>query len=461
MARIARIVITIVGFALIAAACSVSTEDDPTKTPIVSPTEIPVTSVDEQQGTASPSAESTDSDTTTPSPTPPPESSTAATASPTPAQSIPESTSSAPLDSTMFGPIECRDGEDDVKLSHLIYDPEFFDDLVPMGRAWDSHVTPTDHLYVFIYEERERKMVRTPAAGRIIHIESFPRTQSPFWDSSVEDPDLRVIIAHSCTLFSIFIHVGELAPKVAAVVGDLGLGARWHAESGETLELAAGDPIAILGGSSFDYSLHDETKSLAGFQIPEHYEGEAWKIHTVDPFDYMTDDVFSALLAKNVRQVEPYGGKIDYDVVGTLAGNWFMDGTVDYGGGGIERARYWNGHMSIHYDFIDPSKIRISIGRDIGLAKDDCRICGSVYAVKNNSPDPATITVDDGIVKYELTGRERADQDNRERTVSDGVVLGTFLAEVIDDETIRTEFFPKMSSDSVTEFSDDSVLYRR
>ena len=362
---------------------------------------------------------------------------------------------------SMFGPVECREGEDDVKLSHLIYDPDYFDDLVPMGRAWDSHVTPTDHLYVFLYEPRERKMVRTPAAGRIIRIESFPRTQSPFWDSSIEDPDLRVIIAHSCTLFSIFIHVGELAPDVAAVVGDLEPGGRWHAEPDELLELAAGDPIAILGGSSFDYSLHDDTKSLAGFQIPEYYEGESWKIHTVDPFDYMTDEVFEILLAKNVRQVEPYGGKIDYDVVGSLAGNWFMDGTVDYGGGGIEQPYYWNGHMSIHYDYVDPSKIRISIGRDIGLTQADCPICGSVYAVKNNSPDPAAITVDDGIVKYELTGRERPDQDKREDSVSDGVVLGTLLAQVVDNETIRTEFVPKVNADSVTGFSEDSVLYRR
>ena len=430
---------------------------DPSSTPSVVPpaTSTPVADVSgsNQKPTESPTAE--------PSATPPSAPSASVSPVPTSSQSTRETTRDEPRGNPMFGTVECREGEDDVKLSHLIYDPDFFDDLVPMGRAWDSHVTPTDHLYVFLYEERERKMVRTPAAGRIVKVESFPRTQSPFWDSSIQDPDLRVIIAHSCTLFSIFIHVGELAPGVAAVVGELELGGRWHAEPGSTIELAAGDPIAILGGSSFDYSLHDETKSLAGLQIPEHYETEPWKIHTVDPFDYMTEEVFSVLLAKNVRQVEPYGGKIDYDVVGTLAGNWFLDGTGDYAGGGIEQARYWNGHMSIHYDYVDPSKIRISIGRDIGLTQNDCRICGSVYAVKNNSPDPATITIDDGVVKYELTGRERPDRENRELSVSDGVVIGTFLAQVIDDETIRTEFVPKTNADSVSGFSDEAVLYHR
>jgi hypothetical protein len=441
MGLIARKIVFIVGFTLIAAACSVSTVEEAADSSPVSPTDVPATP--------------------SPAPTSPP--SVAEAPAHDSSQSVGNSTGDESQGVGMFGPVECRDGEENVELTHLMYYPDLFDDLVPMGRAWDSHVTPTDHLYVFLYEERELAMVRTPAAGRIIIIESFPRTQSPFWDSSVEDPDLRVIIAHSCTLFSIFIHVGELAPDVAAIVGDLELGGRWHADQGVVVELAAGDPFAILGGSSFDYSLHDETKTLAGFQIPEHYEGEAWKIHTVDPFDYMSDEVFSALLAKNVRQVEPYGGIIDYDVVGTLAGNWFMDGTVGYGGGGgaLGQDNYWDAHLSLHYDFIDPSAIRISIGRDIGLTQDDCRVCGSVYAVLNNSPDPATITVDDGVVKYELTGRMRQDPENREHSVSDGVVLGTFLAQVIDNETIRTEFVLKTNADSVSGFSDDSVLYRR
>ena len=132
----------------------------------------------------------------------------------------------------MFGPITCRDGEESVELTHLIYEPELFDELVPMGRMWDSHVTPTDHLYVIVNEERERAMVKTPAAGRVIAIQSFPREQSPIWDSSIKEPDLRVIIAHSCTLFSVFIHVGELAPEIAAVVGDINLGERWYPSEG-------------------------------------------------------------------------------------------------------------------------------------------------------------------------------------------------------------------------------------
>jgi hypothetical protein len=413
------------------------------------------------------SSETENSNRSTPDPTATTEHRVSPTSSPSQSPSSPtvvisseDSVTSDSVVNSMFGPIACRDGEDDIELTHLFYEPDRFNILVPMGRMWDSHVTPTDHLYVFSEEKHEPGMITSPAAGRLMFVESFPRLQSPFWDLSSTAPDLRFAIAHSCTLFSVFIHAGELAPEVAAVVGEIEMGGRWYASSDAFVELDAGDPVAFFAGSNLDYSLHDETQILAGFQKPEHYEGEPWKVHTVDPFDYMSEEIFTALMQKNIRQTAPYGGKIDYDVVGTLAGNWFMDKTIDYAGGGLDRDRYWNGHMSISYDHVDPSEIRVSIGRDIGI-KDDCRVCGGVYAVMNNSPDPASVTAADGLMKYELTGRTRLDPNDQERTTSDGVLLGTLATQVIDDETIRVEFVRGAEASSVQGFSSESVLYRR
>ncbi len=362
----------------------------------------------------------------------------------------------------MFGPIDCEPTQDDILLTHHIYEPDQFDSLVPLGRMWDSHVTPTDHLYLRMNHERSRGMVHTPAAGRLIFIERFSNDQSPHWDNSLVEPDFRLVIAHSCDLFSIYIHLGELAPEIAAAVGDLPRGGRWPStEARVSVQLDAGDPIAKFGGSSIDYSLHDGTVILPGLLVPEHYSGEPWKIHTVDPFDYMTDELFAELLAKNERQVEPYGGKIDYDVPGTLAGNWFMDGTVDYGGGGFAQPNYWNGHLAIAYDHIDPSQLRISIGRDVGIIYDDCYICRGVYGVNGNAPDPASVTAADGLVRYELTGRLYASEHSTERTIGSGVVIGTFLALVLDDMSIKTEFLKGKAASDVVAFTDDAVVYRR
>ncbi len=361
----------------------------------------------------------------------------------------------------MFGPISCKDPAEPVGLTHHIYPPDQFDALIPMGRMWDSHVTPTDHLYVRLNEARPRTVVTSPADGQIISISRFPNDQSPHWDSSIVEPDYRMVIAHSCSLFSVFIHLGELAPEITAVTGDLALGERWSASNAAPLPVRAGDSLASMGGSSFDYSLHDEKVILRGFQVPEHYEGEPWKVHTVDPFDYMTPDMAAELLPKNERQAEPVGGRIDYDVPGTLAGNWFMDGTVDYRGGDSSGPEYWTGHLAIAYDHIDPSQIRVSIGRDIGLTWDDCRSCGGVYAVNGNGPDPASVTSSDGPVKYELTGRRHVSPDSNERTVGDGVVLGTFLVEVLDDASIRTEFFKDVGAANVAGFTSTAIIYRR
>lgn len=422
--------------------------------------EVPVepTAVPSELETPSPSAPDTSAAAA------PPNSQTApplqTSASPTPDSSTSNTATSDSQVSSMFGPITCRTGEENVELSELMYEPEMFDILVPMGRMWDSHVTPTDHMYFFSKEGQDVGLVKTPAAGRLLSVGSFPRTQSPPWDPTVTSPDLRVVIAHSCTLFSVFIHVGELVPEIAVVVGEIEQGGNWYSNPDAPIELDAGDPIAIFAASSFDYSLHDQTQVLAGFQIPEHYKDEAWKVHTVDPFDYMSDEIVATLLPKNVRQVEPYGGKIDYDVVGTLAGNWFMDGTGGYAGLGIDQDRYWNGHLSISYDHVDPTEIRISIGRDVGLTWEDCRVCGNVYAVKGNSPDPASVTAADGIIKYEMTGRSRV-EGRPEQSTSDGVSLGTFVAQVIDDETIRVEFVRSADAASIEGFSSTSVLYRR
>jgi hypothetical protein len=350
----------------------------------------------------------------------------------------------------------------EVTLTHAFYDPEQFDKLVPMGRMWASHVTPVDHMYVTLAQERERDWARMPAAGRVVSVQRFPNDQSPFWDESVKEPDYRVIVAHSCTVFSIFIHVGELAPEVAAAVGEIAPGQSWHAlPGGPAVEIEAGGALARFGGSSFDYSLHDADVTLSGFQVPEHYEGEAWKVHTVDPFDYMTPELAGALLAKSPRRAEPLGGKIDYDVPGTLAGNWFLDGTAGYAGGGVS-VSYWEGHLAIAYDHIDPDQVRVAIGRDVGITFDECRACGGVYAVAGNGPDPASVTAADGVIKYELTGRQGVfDDPFNERTVSDGNLLGTLLLQVIDSASIRMEFFYGISADSVGSFTDDTLIYRR
>lgn len=342
-------------------------------------------------------------------------------------------------------------------------------EILPMGKVsvTSGHVTPTDHLYVHrdVPTGADMEYVLAPTDGAIVQIERF--IQDKLLDrenqSSPLVPDYRVIFMHSCTFFTIFIHLGELAPAIAEKTGEIPLGTSWFSTKSKPIQVTAGEPIAKFGQLGNDWSVHDADTTLPGFLIPDHYEGmEPWKIHTVDPFQFYDEPIKSDLLSKVIREVEPLAGKIDYDIKDTIAGNWFMEGTVDYAGNLDPGApRYWNGHLSIAYGYIDPSQVRIAIGFDTGI-RDDlyCRICNGAYGVRANYPNPMTVGPESGLVKYELMSRrDEGGYATREQIGSTS--LGTFLVQHLGDKTIRIEVIPDKPPDEVPGFSGASRVYRR
>ena len=101
---------------------------------------------------------------------------------------------------------------------------------------------------------------------------------------------------HSCTFFTIFIHLGELAPAVAEKTGEIPRGGSWVRGRNGPILVKAGEPIVKFGVTSFDWSVHDADTTLTGLVVPEHYKGEPWKIHTVDPFQFYEEPLRSDLL---------------------------------------------------------------------------------------------------------------------------------------------------------------------
>ena len=350
--------------------------------------------------------------------------------------------------------------EDGTKeFTSFLFPPNLITGILPMGKMAGSHVTPTDHLYVLrnppIGEETE--YVVAPADGQIVKIQRFPRDHIASWNSSIEIPDYRVVIMHSCTFFTIFIHLGEIAPAIAEQIGDMPLNSLWFSTKSKPIELKAGDPIAKYGGTSFDWSVHDADIILPGFVLKEHYDGEPWKIHTVDPFQFYKEPLKSELLSKAIRQVQPREGKIDYDVEGTILGNWFLDGTINYHGNSDPGGKYWNGHLTIAYGYIDPTQIRISIGLDTAIDDDsDCNVCFGAYGVRGNTPDPAKVDSTSGIVKYELMSRQGPNHEQVGNTS-----LGAFLVQHLGDRTIKVEILAGVPPDQVSGFSDRALIYRR
>lgn len=333
----------------------------------------------------------------------------------------------------------------------------------PLGAVNDGHVTPTDHVYLGAGNEQAGPNdypVLMPADGTVVDVAAMPAQYiGDRADAKTAPEDHRMVISHSCRYFTIYIHLHKLSDKVRAVVGKL----QPNQSKQVALELKAGDVVGYVGKETFDWTSVDTSKTLPGFITPSLYEGESWKIHTVSPFDLYSGSLKSQLEAKSLRRVAPLGGKIDYDQPGKLIGNWFREGGGGYSGKqGNNGGRYWDSHLSVAPDYIDPVQTIVSMGNWNGAAK-QLLVKGSV--------DPAAVASGDEPVKYELLSLSyfspsqpgwrgnsfaadvKPSQDSR--------LEGTIMFQVLDGEKLKVEKFPGKSANQVGGFTAAAEIFER
>ena len=325
--------------------------------------------------------------------------------------------------------------------------------ILPMGIMSSVHITPTDHQYFHTLgyfgpsddkTNLDRFNIYAPADGYIVDIEFHE--------------DHRIVIEHSCTFYTIFIHVDKLADKILSSIkkedGDI----KTHVWP--RIPVKEGEVIGTVGIGKFDFSVVDGDVTLQGFVDPENYKDEPWKIHTADTFDYYDEPLKSRLLEKNVRNSEPLGGKIDYDVDGRLIGNWFKENTNGYKG--LGNWNYWTSHLSVVYDALDTSHIEVSIGDFDGE--------GRQYGVKGNAPKPEDVSVETGIVKYELVPYDHYSNNKKWDGIefAKGIearnsedVRGVALFQLIEDRKLKAEFFPNKKGSEVNVFTGNALIYER
>jgi hypothetical protein len=330
--------------------------------------------------------------------------------------------------------------------------------IVPMGQMSDGHVTPTDHVYLAPTNQQAADNsydVVMPADGTVTMVAAMPSQYIGDSQQQTAVEDHRLAIAHNCRYVSIFIHVHQLSDALKAAVGKV----EPNTSKPVSIKLKAGDKLGRIGGNPVDWTLADAKTKLSGFITPGLYKQEPWKIHTIDPISVYSGAVKSQLIAKSLRTVEPYGGKIDYDKPGALIGNWFQKGTNGYSGASQER--YWDGHLSIVPDHIDPAGTIVSIGNWQGKAKQQ--------AVKG-TVNPATVTAGSGPVKYELTDLTyqvngqpwTGGQQVRGMKLSPtGPTRGTILVQVLAGEKLKVETFPGKAAAQVSGFTAAAKEYER
>lgn len=326
----------------------------------------------------------------------------------------------------------------------------------PMGMMASGHTTPTDHLYLVAKEPKEKLHdVLAVADGFIVSLQWRPNPpggQAQF-DPTVFDRavDLKVVTEHSANVWSYLDHLVEVAEFIRTEAGE-------RLKPGQPVSVRipvkAGQVIGkVRGGFTFDFALIDTRVTRKGFVRPEQFlQRDPWKPHTVDPFDYMDKPLRAQLLVLNPRKVAPLGGKIDHDMPGKLAGNWYREGTGGYAGLN-RRWDYWVGHLTFAYHHIAPSEIILSIGDVDGRARQ--------FAVRGNAPDPAKISAADGLVKYELLwGRLGSSGQRQERHDAD-VTQGIALAQLLPDGRLKFEVFTGKNLSEVKDFTAAARFYER
>ncbi len=322
--------------------------------------------------------------------------------------------------------------------------------MLPRGLMTGDHVTPVNHHYFQNFNNDKFDIeVYSPGKGYITAIAHMPGAE--------EGKDYHITIQHTCTISAYYIYVSNLPDKLKAFAHGTQGYASVH------IPVKAGELIGYYK-NNLDYNLIDEETKLSGFAVPEHYAPESYKLHIVsNTYEYFNEPIKSKLIEKSIRTTEPISGKIDYDIDGKLVGNWFLEGTNGYGGNSSSE-EYWLGHLSIAYDYIDPQRIVISLQ---GYEAQDSR----QFGIKENAPDPAQVSVESGLIKYELVDYEYIAPDGKPwdrkspvkglKTTSNELVHGVVLIQMIKQRKIKIEVFPEKTASEVTGFTPNAKIYER
>jgi len=340
--------------------------------------------------------------------------------------------------------------------------------VVPLGAMVGTHVTPVDHIYVYYPTGAENSApgtfnVTSPADGTIVRVEDFRKSNGyPY-------ADYRIVISHSCDLYSVFIHVGELQGPAAEAAEEAGRNGSWNG----SIAVKAGEVIADESRNpGYDFSTFATDAMVDMLNVASYKEKENWKPYTANPFDYFPADVKAAYEAKTLRTAAPIGGTIFYDIDGTAQGTWFVKGTNGYRGAGDESATfdnngkiargYWDTHLAFAPHNIDPLAFIYSIG--------DWEGCPCQFMSKGNV-DPSTVkaggapTVVD-LVEFSASLPNDSPMDPRRpvrgyKLTAGPKVVGSVAFQVNADGSMTVEKRPGKDAASFTGFTADALTYVR
>ncbi len=343
------------------------------------------------------------------------------------------------------------EGSKSVKLTNSPLDLDDLNMIGPMGLMLGAHVIPSDHLGFAPIQGRGPHKVYAPADGTVKSIQT--RTVQ-LETGKTQKAEYHIKISHNCGFYTKFDLINTLSPKLTSV-----LNKNADYTNNINLPIKAGDLIGTLDddGHGLDFWAVDETITLPGLLNPARFTRDQTLLHVIDPFPLFTEPLRSELSKKAMRPVEPQGGKIDYDIEGKLVGNWFGEGFDD------RDPQFWLKQLAISYHALDPEAVVVSIG--------DWKGEPTQFAILGNKPDPKDVSVETGLVKYELYEANLVHSDgsswdftkfaNDLKFRSVNQAQGVILVQLIESRRLKVETFVGKTAEQVTGFTSRALIYER
>ncbi len=299
-------------------------------------------------------------------------------------------------------------------------DPAMLQYIVPLGNMGPyAHTLPTDHIYFYHRLSGGGSApvaLVTPAAGTVSRVLPV-------------NGEVKLWVRVNGT-FTYYLDHLTLAPGIR-----------------EGTRLDAGAPLGTSVGIAFDMGLVNYAMRI-GFINPGRYGGGDGgggdTVSTDAPLKYFQEPIRSLLYAKVRREGPDLDGRINYDVAGTLSGNWFAE---DLSLALSNRGDMHSGTRQLAFarDAWFPDRPRVSIG-GLGMT--------GLYGVPPEAADFSTVTPASEKMVYRLfnTGEPGGPPGTTQ--------LGLLIVEMLDPQRIRVEAVPDSLARTAA-FSANAQIYVR
>ncbi|WP_203257841.1 M23 family metallopeptidase [Hyunsoonleella ulvae] len=367
----------------------------------------------------------------------------------------------------LFSASSCSKKDEEEPMKEKMEEEEEMGYNYPKGKIF-FEFAPLDLNGVAFYEPMGRMGVFPQDHGGFIHFEynvNMPTT--PIYamaDGVVTElgksgNDFFMTVKYSTTISTKLGHVGRFSNFISDNADPVLEGSPLNVE----IEVKAGQTIGYISAfSALDIGVHDlDLEDKKSFCYPElaYFEN----LFAANIFDYYKDEnpIKGEFLSKTIREIEPFGGKNDYDVKGTISGNWYLKDK-------LENKDVFANYFAVGYDHIYAQRVALMDG----LPRHDPDVedtnSYSYSWIKSNNPKPENVDVSYGIVKYELIPRldlKRNTDGTYELNSTDSIdevsPRGVFLMQIINTETMQVEFIANTTASEVNGFSGNQRIYVR